>query len=55
MIWIKAPHFTAGALYKDGVVYDAAPILKRWMIGRSIDWVVQHCQTKGYKYAIQIG
>lgn len=49
LIWIKAPHFTAGVLHDGWVVTETAPIL-RWMNGWYVEAVKRHCEKKGYGY-----
>lgn len=51
MIRIDAPHFCAGAVVENSAIVDAAPIIK-WMIGKTIDQVMDYCHRK--KWACQI-
>ena len=51
MIWIKAPHFTAGLLHDGWVVKETAPIL-HWMQGWYVEAVKRHCEKKKYDYCL---
>ena len=44
---VKAPHFTAGLVSRDGKVVDAAPIL-RWTMGRREYGVMVYCRRKAW-------
>jgi len=44
---ITAPHFVAGVLIEDGVVRDAAPILKR-SVGRSLAHLEGFCAARNW-------
>jgi|MudIll2142460700_1097286.scaffolds.fasta_scaffold00083_8 hypothetical protein len=42
---IKAPHFTAGLVTREGKVVDAAPILQ-WTLGKPEIGVLSYCRRK---------
>ena len=48
IIHITAPYFSAGVLVRNSVVYKAAPIVK-YMVGWSVERVMEYCQKKGWK------
>jgi hypothetical protein len=37
LVQVRAPHFCAGMEVVDGIVIRAAPILRRWFLGKTID------------------
>ena len=37
LIQVRAPHFCAGMIVVDGIVISAAPILRRWFLGKTED------------------
>lgn len=48
VLWqIYAPHYTAGPVVTDGIVTEAAPIL-RWAVGRRWTEVRAYLAAKGY-------
>ena len=48
MYEITAPHYCAGLIVKDGVVVEAAPIL-RWAIGKAFTNVLSYFIRKQYR------
>ena len=54
LIQITAPYFTAGLELKNGLVFDAAPIL-RWMIGKQQNEIQNYCRFKGWKFEMVKG
>jgi hypothetical protein len=53
LVQVTAPHFCAGLVLVDGVVTEAAPILK-WAIGKRREWLSDYFRQKGWK-AVVIG
>jgi hypothetical protein len=52
MIRITTPYFCAGGVVCNGVVIDAAPIIK-WMIGKTIADLHRYCERKkGYRLEV---
>lgn len=43
---VSCAFFVAGFVVRDGVVIDAAPIL-RWTIGKTLRSVMLHCRKRG--------
>lgn len=52
LVQVSAPHFVAGIILKDGVVIEAAPILK-WTIGKTQKWLREYFIKKEWK-AVQV-
>ena len=52
LIAIDAPHFYAGVVLENDIVIQAAPILKKYMIGKCRDDVIGYCKRKGWKAII---
>jgi hypothetical protein len=52
LVAIKAPHFYAGVVVRDGMIVEAAPIV-RYMIGKSYDWLTLYVETKGWQIVAQ--
>lgn len=50
-MWVDAPHYYAGIVVEDGVVKDAAPIL-RWTINRTWEDVKRYFDKKRFKYGV---
>jgi len=48
LLYILAPHFTAGLELRDGRAADAAPILS-YMDGWSYIKILNYCRRKGWK------
>ena len=48
---INSKYFSAGLIVDNGVVSDAAPIIK-WMRGKSMDYVIEYCGKKGWKIEV---
>jgi hypothetical protein len=48
LVAVDAPHFYAGIVLTDGVVTDAAPIL-RWTMGKRREWLSNYFRQKGWK------
>jgi hypothetical protein len=53
LVRIVAPHFTAGFVFEDGTVKQAAPIL-RFMIGWDQADVRAYCIRKGWKASVVV-
>lgn len=51
LVAIDAPHFYAGIVLVDGVVREAAPIL-RWSIGKHRTFLSAYFARKGWKTTI---
>ena len=49
LLYISAPHFTAGAVYQDGECIEAAPIIK-WVQSSTREAVFSYLNKKGWKY-----
>ena len=49
LITIDAPHFNAGIVARDGIVIEAAPIV-RYMIGWDGKRVVDYCRAHGWTW-----
>lgn len=47
LVQVTAPHFCAGIVLKNGVVTEAAPILK-WTIGKQKEWLSTYFKQKGW-------
>jgi hypothetical protein len=47
LVQVRSPHFTAGMVVTDGVVTEAAPILK-WAIGKPRHWLRDVFKSKGW-------
>ena len=45
---VTSPYFCAGLVTKGGQIVMAAPIL-RWAIGRTIGYMQNYCQRKGWQ------
>jgi hypothetical protein len=48
MVWISAPHFTAGVGLDRGRVASAAPILK-YMKGWTLEQVIGYARERGWE------
>ena len=48
LVQVTAPHFCAGIILKDGIVTEAAPIL-RWAIGWRRARLSEYFREKGWK------
>lgn len=51
LVAVSAPHFYAGIVLKDGVVIEAAPILK-WTVGKRREWLGGYFIRKGWTATI---
>ncbi len=51
LVAVDAPHFYAGVVLTDGVVTEAAPIL-RWAMGKKRGWLSDYFRRKGWKATI---
>lgn len=51
LVAVNAPHFYAGIVLTDGIVTEAAPIL-RWTIGKRREWLSDYFRLKGWKTTI---
>lgn len=51
VVQVDAPHFCAGIVVVDGIVTEAAPILK-WTIGKRRDWLRDYFRQKGWKATV---
>ena len=51
LVRVVAPHFVAGLVAVDGVVTEAAPIL-RWTIGKRSAWLAAYFKRKSWKWEI---
>lgn len=52
LVRVEAPHFCAGIILKDGVCVRAAPILARYAIGKSREWLSAYFRSKGWKATV---
>ncbi len=48
LLRISAPHFVAGVILWDGVVVNAAPIL-RWSVGKTEGHLRDYCHRKHWQ------
>lgn len=48
LVRVVAPHYVAGLITRDGIIVEAAPILK-WSVGRSWEFFRWWCRRKGYE------
>ncbi|MEK7486340.1 MAG: hypothetical protein AABZ60_18615 [Planctomycetota bacterium] len=53
LIQITSPFFCAGAVYQDGKFVEYAPILKKWVQGKSLGQVQSFCQKRNWKIWIK--
>jgi hypothetical protein len=51
LVRVVAPHFCAGIVAVDGVVVEAAPIL-RWAIGKRSAWLIGYFKRKSWAWEI---
>lgn len=55
LVRVVAPHFTAGCVFVDGKCVEAAPILRRWFLGKPEDWCRNWVALKGWKATVVRG
>lgn len=51
LVQVRAPHFTAGLVLRDGKVYHAAPILK-WTRGKTRDFLREDFKKRGWEASV---
>jgi len=51
LIQLTSPYFCAGVVVKDGVVTEAAPIVK-WMKCKELSEVQTYCKAKKWKVVV---
>lgn len=49
LMWINAPHYCAGLIFKNGIVHRAAPIVA-WMKGKDFSNIIAYLNSKRYEY-----
>lgn len=49
LLQIIAPHFVAGIVINRGCCIMAAPILRRYCLGKPVKQIEQHYRSKGWK------
>jgi hypothetical protein len=49
LLRVVAPHYCAGAVFKNGECIRAAPIIK-WMVGKPPSEIKRFLVNKGYQY-----
>lgn len=48
LLIVDSGRFCAAVIVREGVIIDAAPIL-RFTMRRSLEWLAEHCRKKGWK------
>lgn len=51
IVWVRAPHFTAGLVIEGDRIIEAAPIL-RWTLPKTWRYVQRYFSGKGYEVSI---
>jgi hypothetical protein len=46
---ISAPHFYCGVVLHDDKVTQAAPIVRKWAMGKTSEQVRQYCRARGWR------
>jgi hypothetical protein len=52
LVQVDGGHFCCGIILEDDVVVEAAPILRKWIIGKQRDWLRSYFKRKGWKAVI---
>jgi len=51
LVWVRAPHFTAGLTIDGDRIVEAAPIL-RWTLSKTWRFVRRYFSNKGYEVVV---
>ncbi len=52
LVRVVAPHFVAGFVMQGDICTEAAPILRRWVLGRNREAIRRTMQAKGWQASI---